>query len=98
MAETIKPLFDYVLVKPLEEETTTPSGIVIPDSAKEKPQKGTIIATGPGKKSESGEVVEMTVEEGDVVIYKDWGGKDIKVNGEDHLLLSEGDLLAVVES
>ena len=97
MSKTIKPLSNYILIKPLERETTTPSGIVIPDSAKEKPQEGEVIALGPGKKDENGKIIEMSVEEGDVVIYKNWGGKEIKIEGEDHLLLKEDDLLAIVE-
>lgn len=96
MAKNIKPLSNYVLIKPLKNETTTPSGIVIPDSAKEKPQEGEIVAVGPGKKDETGNTVKMSVNKGDVVIYKNWGGKEIKIDGEDHILLKEDDLLAIV--
>lgn len=97
MPKNIKPLSNYVLIKPLENETTTPSGIVIPDSAKEKPQEGKVVATGPGKKDETGKLVEMSVKKDDVVIYKNWGGKEIKIDGKDHILLKEDDLLAIVE-
>lgn len=93
----IKPLFDYVLIEPLDKETTLPSGIVIPDSVKEKPQEGKIKATGPGKKDEDGELVAMTVKVGDVVMYKKWGGTEVKIDGKEHLLVKEEDLLAIVE-
>jgi len=93
----IKPLFDFVLIEPLEKETTLPSGIVIPDSAKEKPQEGKIIAVGPGKeRDEHGKLKPMTVKVGDVVMYKKWGGTEVKIDGKEHLLVREEDLLAVV--
>lgn len=92
----IKPLYDYVLIEPLADETTLPSGIVIPDTAKEKPQKGKIIAAGSGKKDDKGDLVPMEVKVGDVVMYKKWGGTEIKVNGKEHLLVKEEDILAVV--
>jgi len=91
----IKPLSDYVLVKPLEEETTLPSGIVLPDSAKEKPQKGKVIAVGPGKKDENGKNIPVTLAENDVVMYKKWGGTEIKIEGKEYLLVKEEDILAV---
>jgi chaperonin GroES len=94
----IKPLFDYVLIQQLEKETTLPSGIVIPDSAKEKPQEGKVIAVGLGKKDEKGNLVPMTVKVGDVVMYKKWGGTEVKVEGKEHLLVKEEDLLAIVEN
>lgn len=98
MAKTkIKPLSDYLLIKPVEEETTLPSGIVIPDTAKEKPQKGKIIAVGPGRKDEGGKVIPPEVKVGDVVMYKKWGGTEVKVEGADHLLVKEEDVLAIVE-
>lgn len=98
MAKTkIKPLSDYLLIKPVEEETTLPSGIVIPDTAKEKPQKGKIVATGPGKKDEGGKTIPIEVKVGDIVMYKKWGGTEVKVDGEEHLLVREEDVLAVVE-
>lgn len=92
----IKPLFDYVLIKPLEEETKLPSGIVIPDTAKEKPQKGEIIAAGPGKKTDEGKNIPLEVKVGDVVMYKKWGGTEVKVEGKEHLLVKEEDILAIV--
>ena len=95
--KTLKPLFDYVLIEPLEKENTLPSGIVIPDSAQEKPQEGKDIATGPGKTDPKGDVKEMTVQEGDVVMFKKWGGTEVEVNGNDYLLIKEDDLLAIVD-
>jgi chaperonin GroES len=92
---SIKPLFDYVLIEPLEKETTLPSGIVIPDSAKEKPQEGKVIAIGSGR-MDHGKLIEMHVRVGDIVMYKKWGGTEVKIDGKDHLLVREEDLLAVV--
>ena len=88
---TIKPLHDRVIVKPAEAETKTAGGIIIPDTAKEKPQKGTVIAAGPGKKDEP-----MTVKEGDTVLYSKYGGTEINVDGEDVLIMRESDILAIV--
>ena len=93
----IKPLFDYLLIEPLEKETTLPSGIVIPDSAKEKPQEGKIVASGPGVKDKNGKLIPMEVFVDDVVVYKKWGGTEIKVDGKDYILVKQEDLLAVVK-
>jgi chaperonin GroES len=93
----IKPLADYLLIEPLEKESTTASGIVIPDTVKEKPQEGKVVATGEGKKDESGKVIPMEVKVGDVVVYKKWGGTEIKVNNKELLLVKEEDILAVVK-
>lgn len=92
----IKPLFDNVLIEPLEKETTLPSGIVIPDSAKEKPQEGKIVAVGQGTVDADGKKVDMVVKKGDIVMYKKWGGTEIKVEGKDMLLVKQEDILAVV--
>jgi chaperonin GroES len=92
----IKPLEDRILVRPEEGEETTASGIVIPDTAKEKPQEGTVLAVGPGKRSDSGELIPVDVSEGDRVIYSKYGGTEIKVEGEDLLILSSRDVLAVL--
>lgn len=97
MTKIIKPLSDYVLIKPMEKETTLPSGIVLPDTAKEKPQEGEVIAVGPGKFNEDGERMEMSVKVGDIVMYKKWGGTEVKVEHVDHLLVREEDLLAVLQ-
>lgn len=94
----IKPLFDYLLIEPLDKETTTASGIVIPDTAKEKPQEGKVIAAGDGKLSDDGKVVPMTVKVGDTVMYKKWGGTEVKVEGKEHLLVKEEDVLAIVQN
>ena len=93
----IKPLSDNLLIEPLQGETTTASGIVLPDSAKEKPQEGKIVAVGPGKLGEDGKRVKPEVKKGDVVMYKKWGGTDIKVDGKEMLLVKEEDILAIVE-
>ncbi len=93
----IKPLFDYLLIKPLEGETTLPSGIVIPDSAKEKPQEGEVIAVGPGVKDKEGNLITPEVEVGQTVMYKKWGGTEVQIEGEEHILVKEEDLLAVLE-
>jgi chaperonin GroES len=92
----IKPLEDRILVRPEEGEETTASGIVIPDTAKEKPQEGTVLAVGPGKRSDSGDLIPVDVKDGDRVIYSKYGGTEIKVEGEDLLILSARDVLAVV--
>ncbi len=93
----IKPLEDRVVVQANEAETTTASGLVIPDTAKEKPQEGTVIAVGPGRIDDKGNRVPMDVTEGDTVIYSKYGGTEVKYGGEDYLVLSARDLLAVVE-
>lgn len=93
----IKPLFDNLLIEPLEKETTLPSGIVIPDSAKEKPQEGKVKAAGEGKIGEDGKKIPMIVKKGDIVMYKKWGGTEIKVDGKEMLLVKQEDVLAIVE-
>lgn len=96
MAIKIKPVSDNVLVEPLEREQKLPSGLVIPDSAKEKPQEGKVIAVGPGK-MEHGQLMKPEVKTGDIVLYKRYGGDEIKVEGKDYMMISSGDILAVVE-
>jgi chaperonin GroES len=94
----LKPLGDRLLVKPVEEEETTASGIVLPDTAKEKPQKGKVLAAGPGRYDEDGDKrIPLDVTEGDEVLYSKYGGTDIVVDGEDLLVLRESDVLAKVE-
>ena len=93
----IRPLEDKVLVQIQEAETTTASGLVIPDSAKEKPQEATVIAVGPGKLNDDGARAPIDVKEGDVVVFSKYGGTELKYDGEEFLLLSARDLLAVVE-
>ena len=94
---SIKPLEDRVVVQANEAETTTASGLVIPDTAKEKPQEGTVIAVGPGRVDDNGNRVPLDVSAGDVVIYSKYGGTEVKYGGEEYLVLSARDLLAVVE-
>ena len=95
---TIKPLEDRILVSPLDAEQTTASGLVIPDTAKEKPQEGKVLAVGPGRFDEDGDKrIPLDVKVDDIVIYSKYGGTEIKYNGEEFLLLSARDVLAVVE-
>jgi chaperonin GroES len=95
---SIKPLEDRILVQPLDAEQTTASGLVIPDTAKEKPQEGKVLAVGPGRFDEDGEKrIPMDINVGDVVVYSKYGGTEIKFEGEDYLILSARDVLAVVE-
>jgi chaperonin GroES len=94
----LKPLADRVVVKPIEEEDKTPGGIILPDTAKEKPMRGEIVAVGPGNFNEKGERVKMDVKKGDVVIYGKYSGTDFKMNDQDYLILRESDILAIVEN
>lgn len=96
MSVSIKPLEDRIVVKALEAETTTASGIVIPDSAKEKPQEGEVVAIGPGRIDDKGNRVPIDVAVGDKVIYSKYGGTEVKYAGEEYLILSARDVLAVV--
>jgi chaperonin GroES len=93
---SIKPLEDRIVVKALEAETTTASGLVIPDSAKEKPQEGEVLAVGPGRIDDKGNRVPLDVAVGDKVIYSKYGGTEVKYAGEEYLILSARDILAVV--
>ena len=93
----IRPLQDRILVKRVDEESKTSGGIIIPDTAKEKPQEGTVVAVGPGRWDEDGEKrIPLDVAEGDTVIYSKYGGTEIKYGGEEYLILSARDVLAVV--
>jgi chaperonin GroES len=92
----IQPLEDKILVQANEAETTTASGIVIPDTAKEKPQEGTVLAVGPGRVDDNGNRIPLDVAEGDVVIYSKYGGTEVKYSGQDYLILSARDVLAKV--
>lgn len=93
----LKPLNDRVLVKRLEVEEMTAGGIIIPDSAKEKPMKGEIVAAGPGKLDDGGKRIEMTVKDGDTVLFAKYAGTEIKIDGEEHLVMREDDILAIVQ-
>ena len=97
MSVSIKPLEDRIVVRPLEAEQTTASGLVIPDTAKEKPQEGKVLAVGPGRIDDNGNRVPLDVAVGDVVIYSRYGGTEVKYDGQEYLLLNARDILAVVE-
>ncbi|HAG50303.1 MAG: co-chaperone GroES [Deltaproteobacteria bacterium GWC2_42_51] len=92
----IKPLHDRILVKRLEEDEKTKGGIIIPDSAKEKPIEGEVVAVGPGKVSDDGKRIALDVKVGDRVLYSKYGGTEVKVEGEDHLILREDDILGII--
>ena len=98
MSLKLKPLGDRLIVRAVEEEETTVSGIVLPDTAKEKPQKGKVLAVGDGKIDDSGKRIPLDVNEGDEVLYSKYGGTEIKIDGEDLLVLRESDVLAKVDS
>ncbi|NOY44474.1 MAG: co-chaperone GroES [Deltaproteobacteria bacterium] len=93
----LRPLQDRVIVKRLEEEEKTAGGIIIPDTAKEKPQRGEIIAVGPGKKNEEGKLQALDVKPGDKVLFSKYAGTEIKVEGEELLIMREDDIMAVIE-
>ncbi len=94
----IKPVSDYILIEPkTTKESTTPSGIVLPDSAKEKPQEGKVLAVGPGRRDPEGRMVKMEIKTGDLVYYKKWGGTEIKLDNKELILVKEEDILAIIE-
>jgi chaperonin GroES len=93
----IRPLQDRVIVKRLEEEEKTKGGIIIPDTAKEKPQEGKVIAVGKGKVTEDGKVVPLDVKAGDKILFGKYAGTEIKIEGEEHLIMREEDILGVIE-
>ena len=93
----IRPLNDRLLVKRLEEEEKTAGGIIIPDSAKEKPAEGEVVAVGPGKTNDKGERVALQVKEGDKVLFSKYGGTDVKLDGADYLIMREDDILGIIE-
>ena len=93
----IKPLHARVVVKSLDELTKTSGGIIIPDTAKEKPSEGIVEAVGDGARTEDGKVIPMCVKVGDKVLFAKWGGTEVKLNGEDRVIMKESDILAVVE-
>ena len=93
----VRPLYDRILVKRVEEETKTAGGLFIPDTAKEKPQKGLVTAVGNGKVQEDGSIRKLDVKAGDKVLFSKYSGNEIKIDGTDHLILREDDVLAVIE-
>ena len=92
----VKPLSDRIVVKPLEAEEKTKGGIIIPDNAKEKPQKGEVIAVGPGKVADSGQKIPMELKKGDKVLYGKYSGTEVTVDGQEYLIVRESDVLAVL--
>jgi chaperonin GroES len=97
MSLKLKPLADRLVVEPKEREETTPSGLVLPETAKEKPQEGEVIAVGPGRRDEDGKRIKMDVKLGDRVLYAKYGGTEIKIDGKKLLILKESDVLAILE-
>ena len=92
----IKPLGDRIVVKPMEAEEKTKGGIILPDTAKEKPVEGTIVAAGPGRKSDDGKLVEMEVKAGDKVLYGKYSGTEVTIDGDEYLIMRESDIFAIV--
>ena len=97
MGLKLRPLDDYVVIEPIEEEERTPEGIVLPDVAKEKPQKGKVIAVGPGKLLKNGKRAAMSVKEGDIVLYGKYAGTEVKIGDREFNIMRESEILAVVE-
>jgi len=93
-----RPLHDRVLVRRIEVDEKTAGGIIIPDTAKEKPQEGEVVAAGPGSRSEKGELIELAVKPGDRILFGKWSGTEVKIDGEDLLIMKESDILGVVET
>ena len=96
MSVSIKPLEDRIVVQSLDAETTTASGLVIPDTAKEKPQEGEVVAVGSGAKAEDGKVTPLDVKSGDRILFGKWSGTEVKVDGEELLIMKESDILGVL--
>ena len=92
-----RPLHDRVLIKVLDSEEKTAGGIIIPDKAKEKPQEGEVVAVGPGAKNEDGKIAPMDVKIGDVVLFGKWSGTEVKIDGQDYLIMKESDIMGVVQ-
>ncbi len=97
MALNLKPLADRLVVEPIERDEVTASGIYVPETAKEKPQEGKVVAAGPGRRDESGKRVEMDVQEGDRVLYAKYAGTEVKLNDKKYLILKESDILAILQ-
>ncbi len=92
----IKPLHDRVLVRRIEEDERTPGGIIIPDTAKEKPTRGEILATGDGGRDENGKLVPLSVKEGDTILFGKWSGTEVKIDGEELLIMKESDIIGII--
>ncbi len=93
----LKPLHDRVVVKPLEAEETTAGGIISPDTAKEKPMEGRVVAAGPGVRGEDGKLQPLDVKKGDQILYGKWSGTEVKLNGDDLLIMKESDIMGIIE-
>ena len=91
-----RPLHDRVVIKPIEQDTKTAGGIIIPDTAKEKPMEGEVIAVGPGARDESGKLVPLDVKKGDRVLFGKWSGTEVKINGDDLMIMKESDIMGVI--
>ena len=94
---SFRPLHDRVVVRRIDEEDKTPGGIIIPDTAKEKPQQGEVVAVGPGARDEQGKIVALEVKAGDRVLFGKWSGTEVKIDGEDLLIMKESDILGILE-
>ena len=97
MAAKVRPLHNRLIVRRLDEEDTTAGGIIIPDTAKEKPQQGQVISVGPGKRDEKGNHISVDVQKGDRVLFSKYAGTEVTLDGEEHLIITEDDVLAVLE-
>ena len=93
----IKPLLDRLVVERIEQDTKTAGGIIIPDTAKEKPKQGKVLAVGPGAKDENGKRIPVDVKEGDIVLFTQWAGSEIKMDGKEYLVLKESDVIGIIE-
>lgn len=94
---SFRPLHDRVLVRRVEENEKTPGGIIIPDTAKEKPQEGKVVAVGPGSRGDDGRLTPLTVQTGDRILFSKWSGTEVRIDGEDLLIMKESDILGVIE-
>jgi chaperonin GroES len=92
----VKPLADRIIIRPLEAEQKTAGGIIIPDNAKEKPQKGEVVAVGPGKVSDGGQKIDMSLKNGDKVLYGKYSGTEVSIDGQEYLIMKESDVLAIL--
>jgi len=97
MAAKFRPLHDRVLVQALDAETKTAGGVIIPDTAQEKPQEGKVVSTGPGARGEDGKLVKPDVKKGDRILYGKWSGTEVKLDGQDYLIMKESDIMGIVE-
>ena len=97
MASKVRPLHNRLIVQRIDEDDKTPGGIIIPDTAKEKPSEGRIVAAGPGRRDDEGKLVEMEVKPGDRVLFSKYSGTEVSLEGEEHLIISEDDVLAILE-